>query len=1424
MKNIIILVCKDEATGSSKETYKDPELDPTEKLIRRRLRGLGYSVVAAPSTYAIEDGQPTAELPAKDSKATKKAGDEDEVALVIISPLVDLETRATDWLKRLADLKTPLVVINGHGFEGIYPGFAAEKCEVKGHEAVHFLQYGVPVPDLKSGLELGLTPSRSSEDSGATHPPTPHGGRTVLDHSKGFIMAHGYKAGAVLGRRTAPERRVVIFLGEEAVGDLNRHGWRCVAGAISWALGAKELDEVLKVEWADITTRRTKWFKAGETGCKDGHPPKKLTGLALSGGGIRSATFSLGVLQGLNQLGLLGIFDYISTVSGGGFTGGWWSAWLSRDTTEVAKHDQPFPRPEMTEPRRLLGFPARSSKASVSECSLTFGDPIHHLRLFSNYLTPRKGAFSGDLWRAIAVLSRNLVLTWVVLIPILFSFVLAGQLYFVLQRHSIGEFFGSYYSTLKYNEEKLNKRQERLDKSRLDINVDTNDQVVGLGPAASDERDPHHKDLEGVLKSQTRQLAELDAKAEKAKLRKQQDDQKAADKQSSQLWSRIKLIAAVLIFPLGWLVVMTLAWMRSDVTKTPLLDWIAHTIGTVGVGILLYFFYRFYAAFGQGAVTADIPELLRGRWIELLFIIWAAVSLCMWVYIWPRRSGNTMEWRKELRRNKIEKVQAALLVGTVLAAFVLVFAGFGHDIAAYFWYSPASQNAISGYVAKAGGWGAIIVAIGGSIYTAVKTSPKSGAEQKEGASKFGGLILAITPPIVLIVLAVLLATFSHWILNGVTLALRPERALRVKDLQDFLTPVMSAAYAAVLLGLFFAIYEMRKWGEGSGLPGAKGRPSSGASRSRWRPFRLATQNQWVLAVVLFALGLVASTLLSFILLWLLARRFKVDLRYLLLIGSLLGTPIFYRLILLGGPDSGELSERATLWGRGSTFVLLLVSPCLLIFAFLPRIDPSISLRWVWSPLGGIFFCALISSAEILFGNKCNSRSAWLLGVAYAALLGLLTLSLFAILEDEVGHTIHTSATLAFIALGLLMGSLGWTVAFGWMADPNLLSLHRFYKNRLVRAYMGASNNDRTTQEITEVAENDDVFLGDLKNCKNGAPYPLINTTLNLVGGKDLGTAQRRSASFVMSPRYCGSSRTGYRYTRDYMSGRLSIGAAVAVSGAAVSPSMGARTMSTALSMLMTLLNVRLGFWAPTPNKASWQAPSARLWPFYTLFEFLSQTNDLSSYCCLTDGGHFDNTGLYSLVERGCRYILLVDNGADPKTSFQDLGDAIRRCRIDFSADIDLDITDLFRKQDKDNPEKLASAHFAVGDIRYCKEHLVTLGWPEDEARAHSGKIVVLKPSLAARTAEAHDKTPRPGSGDAADVRQYGLSNEDYPQQSTANQWFDEAQFESYRELGHISAKAAFTTKFFETRVEGVRPFDHGQSLDMEKIKALFEKR
>ena len=113
-----------------------------------------------------------------------------------------------------------------------------------------------------------------------------------------------------------------------------------------------------------------------------------------------------------------------------------------------------------------------------------------------------------------------------------------------------------------------------------------------------------------------------------------------------------------------------------------------------------------------------------------------------------------------------------------------------------------------------------------------------------------------------------------------------------------------------------------------------------------------------------------------------------------------------------------------------------------------------------------------------------------------------------------------------IALFAALG--GWVLALGWMADPNAVSLHAFYKARLVRAYLGASNLRRRQygHDIAEADSGDDLPLSTLDSARRGGPYHLINTTLNLVGGRDLVTAQRSASSFTLSPRFCGSARTG----------------------------------------------------------------------------------------------------------------------------------------------------------------------------------------------------------------------------------------------------------------------------------------------------------
>src|SRR5262245_47875440 len=137
--------------------------------------------------------------------------------------------------------------------------------------------------------------------------------------------------------------------------------------------------------------------------------PKKRAALCLSGGGIRSATFGLGVLQGLAHHHLLDKFDYVSTVSGGGYVGSWLTAWIHRQGVQKVVTD-------------LRGVPESTTPPLPTALRQKVDPeppPIRHLRAYSNYITPRLGLLSADTWTVMATYLRNLLLNWFVLVPLL---------------------------------------------------------------------------------------------------------------------------------------------------------------------------------------------------------------------------------------------------------------------------------------------------------------------------------------------------------------------------------------------------------------------------------------------------------------------------------------------------------------------------------------------------------------------------------------------------------------------------------------------------------------------------------------------------------------------------------------------------------------------------------------------------------------------------------------------------------------------------------------------------------------------------------------------------------------------------------------------------------------------------------------------
>jgi hypothetical protein len=272
-----------------------------------------------------------------------------------------------------------------------------------------------------------------------------------------------------------------------------------------------------------------------------------------------------------------------------------------------------------------------------------------------------------------------------------------------------------------------------------------------------------------------------------------------------------------------------------------------------------------------------------------------------------------------------------------------------------------------------------------------------------------------------------------------------------------------------------------------------------------------------------------------------------------------------------------------------------------------------------------------------------------------------------------------------------------------------------------------------------------------------------------------------AASFTLAPLYSGyvmdeDCLGAFRPTREYQGG-MSLGTAMAISGAAFTPNMGYHS-SPPVAFLMSVLNVRLGWWLGNSRvDTSWHKPEPPLGLFYLLFELFGETNSEREFVYLSDGGHFENLGIYELVRRRCRYIIACDGSADADLGFECLGNAIEKCRTDFGIDIEINV-DAIRRSKETGYSK---AHCAFGRIRYDRLN-------NNGPRHPVGTLLYIKASLSGE--------------EPADVTHYAEEHPAFPHQTTADQYFDESQFESYRALGEHVAETVLDRHSSEQEVKG----------------------
>jgi hypothetical protein len=368
------------------------------------------------------------------------------------------------------------------------------------------------------------------------------------------------------------------------------------------------------------------------------------------------------------------------------------------------------------------------------------------------------------------------------------------------------------------------------------------------------------------------------------------------------------------------------------------------------------------------------------------------------------------------------------------------------------------------------------------------------------------------------------------------------------------------------------------------------------------------------------------------------------------------------------------------------------------------------------------------------------------------------------------------------------------VVLVWQAltDINRNSIHPFYKERLSSAFAIRRVDADHAEEIRyarpiRLSE----FGGDAAHSEAAPRRPeLVVCAAVNTDEEGVVPAGRGCAPFTFSSHRIGIS-SGTMFdgekaganddlmlpTQDYEEAAgirlMTLPAAVAVSGAAVSPAMGRMTRAP-LRLLLGLANVRLGLWlpnprisnlppAPLPNEKSpwrlvrWQLHQPGM--LSLLRELLGRTGLRGRWIYVTDGGHYENLGLVEALRRGATEIIVFDASGDAPHSWSAFGQAVETARADLGVQIDLDPTPMTPPSDGRTPTLVVEGSCTYPDGVRARLVLCKLAMPKDV----------------------------PGSWDVA---AWARSHKTFPHDSTAQQLYGDREFEAYRRLGELGGERA----------------------------------
>lgn len=498
------------------------------------------------------------------------------------------------------------------------------------------------------------------------------------------------------------------------------------------------------------------------------------------------------------------------------------------------------------------------------------------------------------------------------------------------------------------------------------------------------------------------------------------------------------------------------------------------------------------------------------------------------------------------------------------------------------------------------------------------------------------------------------------------------------------------------------------------------------------------------------------------------------------------------------------------WAMGKTAALLAVAGVLMASRWLADAllgnNPWPGVGGAGALAGGLGLWKWLSGRGAAGPEATRQRAVRWLPLAAALVLGALLVLLWGTVAALL--TGHNRDQVQWFALGaLLVLALVTGRSFQFL---NLSTIQTLYTARIVRAYLGASNGARAGDPrwrlVTEPHPFDDISLHhchglpmqppECLRLHSLAPLHLINVTINeTVAARGTRAAlvqqDRKGRPLAVTPDgYLVDGAFHPRPPPDAGADGpyfepLSVGRWVGISGAAFAPGLGRNTRPE-LALLTVLANVRLGYWWEV--RRAGQKMWRRVWDaaFSTQIHLLKELRGrfigtTNSHWYLSDGGHFDNTGVYELLRRRVDFILALDNGADADHRFADVANLMRLASVDLGARFEplapAELQSALEQRHGSAGGRLAALFGNPGgfarDLREGRHFLlgyrVTLPPLPGSGAAHTAVLVFVKPRL---TQQA-----------SLDLVQYQAAHPAFPQEPTADQFFDDEQWESYRQLG-----------------------------------------